>query len=179
MTDTTATERNSGASTPTSRRVSPWWCVLAALLLVVLLLGWATSTSVVEQLKAQLGQQQARLAQVPQAREITMLLDQQQLPAMLITHGPQQSALLLQRLSEVCEGSQDSMQLWALGGDAKPRSLNVIQSKFKTLQMPITEASLQGVTQLAISLENKDGVPRPVGPSLPYLFQGWLVKKLI
>jgi anti-sigma-K factor RskA len=179
MTDTTATERNSGASTPASRRVSPWWRVLAALLLVVLLLGWATSTSMVEQLKAQLGQQQARLAQVPQVREIAVLLDQQQLPAMLITHDPQQGALLLQRLSEVREGRQDSMQLWALGGDAKPRSLGVIQSKFKTLQMPITEAALQGVTQLAISVENKDGVPEPVGPSLPYLFQGWLVKKSI
>ena len=98
---------------------------------------------------------------------------------MLITHDPQQGVLLLQRLSEVREGRQDSMQLWALGGNAKPRSLGVIQSKYKTLQMPVTDAVLAGVTQLAISVENKDGVPEQVGPRLPYLFQGWLVKKSI
>jgi anti-sigma-K factor RskA len=116
---------------------------------------------------------------VPQVREIAVLLDQQQLPAMLITHDPQQGALLLQRLSEVREGRQDSMQLWAVGGHTKPRSLGVIQSKYKTLQMPVTDAALEGTTQLAISVENKDGVPEQVGPSLPYLFQGWLVKKSI
>lgn len=166
-------------NSPTFRRVSTWWRALAILLLLVLLLGWATSASMVEQLKAQLGQQQARLVQVPQVREIAVLLDQQQLPAMLITHDPQQGALLLQRLSEVREGRQDSMQLWALGGDAKPRSLGVIQSKYKTLQIPVTNGALEGVTQLAISVENKDGVPDQAGPRLPYLFQGWLVQKSI
>jgi len=55
----------------------------------------------------------------------------------------------------------------------------VIRSKYKTLQMPVTNAVLEGVTQLAISVENKDGVPEQVGPSLPYLFQGWLVQKSI
>ncbi len=164
---------------PVSRRVSPWWRALAVLLLLALLIGWAIGTSMVEQLKAQLGHQQARLLQVPQVREIAVLLDEHQLPALLITHDPQQGALLLQRLSEIREGRQDSMQLWALGENAKPRSLGVIQSKYKTLQMPVTEAALQGVTQLAISVENKDGVSDPVGPSLPYLFQGWLVKKSI
>ena len=167
------------ASTPTFRRVSTWWRALAILLLLVLLLGWATGASMVEQLKAQLGQQQARLAQVPQVREIAVLLDQQQLPAMLITHDPQQGVLLLQRLSEVREGRLDSMQLWALGGGAQPRSLGVIQSKYKTLQIPVTDAVLANVTQLAISVENKDGVPEQAGPRLPYLFQGWLVKKSI
>ena len=87
--------------------------------------------------------------------------------------------VLLQRLSEVREGRQDSMQLWALGGDAKPRSLGVIQSKYKTLQIPVTNGALEGVTQLAISVENKDGVPDQAGPRLPYLFQGWLVQKSI
>ena len=43
----------------------------------------------------------------------------------------------------------------------------------------VADAVLAGVTQLAISVENKDGVPEQVGPRLPYLFQGWLVKKSI
>ncbi len=170
---------DTSTDSPTFKRVSTWWRALAILLLLVLLLGWAVNVSMVEQLKAQLGHQQARLVQVPQVREVAVLLDQQQRPAMLITHDPQQGALLLQRLSEVREGRQDSMQLWALAGDAKPRSLGVIQSKYKTLQMPVTDAALQGVTRLAISVENKDGVPEAAGPSLPYLFQGWLVQKSI
>ncbi len=170
---------NPSTDPPIFKRVSPWWRVLAILLLLVLVIGWAISASMVEQLKAQLVHQQARLVQVPQVREIAVLLDSHQLPAMLVTHDPQQGALLLQRLSEVREGRQDSMQLWALAGDAKPRSLGVIESKYKTLQMPVTDAALKGVTRLAISVENKDGVLDAAGPSLPYLFQGWLVQKSI
>ena len=55
----------------------------------------------------------------------------------------------------------------------------MIESKFKTLQLPAKEAQLAGVTQLAISVENKGGVPEAVGPRLPYLFQGWLIQKAI
>jgi len=71
------------------------------------------------------------------------------------------------------------MQLWALSTNQPPRSLGVIQSKFKTLQLPAKEAALAGVTKLAISVENKGGVPEQVGPRLPYLFQGWLIQKAI
>jgi anti-sigma-K factor RskA len=161
------------------QRVSTWWRVLAILLLVTVLLGWAVGTSMVEQLKAQIVQLQGRLVQTPQVRELAVLLDQQHLPAMLVTFDPQQSALLVQRLNEIKEGRQDSMQLWALAGDAPPRSLGVIESKYKTLQMPVSEAALRGVTQLAISVENKDGTTAVASPALPYLFQGWLVQKSI
>ncbi len=161
------------------QRVSTWWRVLAILLLIASLLGWAVGTSMVEQLKAQIEQLQGRLVKTPQVREIAVLLDQQQLPAMLVTFDPQQSALLVQRLNEVKEGRQDSMQLWALAPDTPPRSLGVIESKYKTLQMPVAAAALQGVTQLAISVENKDSTTTVSTPALPYLFQGWLVQKSI
>lgn len=167
------------AKAPTFQRVSTWWRVLAILLLITALLGWAVGASMVEQLRAQIVQLQARLVNVSQVRQIAVLQDKDQLPAMLITFDPQQRVLLVQRLNEVREGRLDIMQLWALAPDAAPRSLGVIESKYQTLQMPVTEAALRGVTSLAISVENKDGAAEATSPSLPYLFQGWLVQKSI
>jgi anti-sigma-K factor RskA len=161
------------------RRVSTWWRALAIFLLLVVLIGWAAGTSMLAQLQAQIQHLQTRLVQVPQVREIAVLLDQHALPAMLVTYDPKQGAVLVQRLNEVREGREDSMQLWALAGDAKPRSLGVIESKYKTLQMPVAANALEGVTKLAISAENKGGVPEAMGPRLPYLFEGWLVQKSI
>ena len=96
---------------------------------------------------------------------------------MLVTMDQKTGVLQLQRLNEVKEGREDSMQLWALQGDQPPRSLGVISSKFKTLQLPAREAALSGVTQLAISVEDKGGVPESQGPRLPWLFLGALVHK--
>lgn len=175
MSDTTETP----SSARVFKRVSTWWRVLAILLLITVLLGWAVGVSMVEQLKAQIVQLQGRLVEVPQVREIAVLHDEHQLPAMLVTFDPKQGVLLVQRLNEVREGRLDIMQLWALTADAAPRSLGVIESKYKTLQMPVTADALRGVTQLAISVENKDGANEAARPALPYLFQGWLVQKSI
>jgi anti-sigma-K factor RskA len=164
---------------PAFKRVSAWWRVLAILLLLTVLLGWAVGASMVEQLKAQIVQLQGRLVEVPQVRQIAVLQDEHQLPAMLVTFDPKQGVLLVQRLNEVREGRQDSMQLWALASDTPPRSLGVIESKYKTLQMPLTEDALRGATQLAISVENKGSITAVASPALPYLFQGWLVQKSI
>jgi anti-sigma-K factor RskA len=161
------------------RSVSPWWRALAIFLLLVLLIGWAAHSSMMTQLQAQIQHAQARLVEVPQIRQVALLLDNQQKPAMLATYNPKDGALLLQRLNDVKEGREDSMQVWAIAGDAAPRSLGVIESKYKTLQMPVKEADLQGVTELAISAENKGGVSTEAGPSLPWLFKGWLVVKSI
>lgn len=162
-----------------SRRVSPWWRALAIFLLLVLMLAWAASASMHEQLKAQIGHLQAKVATLPQIRHIAVLLDAQGAPAMLVTMDPQTRALQLQRLNEVKEGREDSMQLWALKDGQPPRSLGVIESKFKTLQLPAQEAALAGVAELAISVEDKGGVPEAQGPRLPWLFKGALVLKAI
>jgi anti-sigma-K factor RskA len=169
------------ASLPASgfRRVSTWWRALAIFLLLVLLIGWAASASMVAQLQAQIQHLQARLVEVPQVTQVAVLLDDKQLPAMLVTYSAQNRVLLVQRLNEVREGREDSMQLWSIAGDAAPRSLGVIESKYKTLQIPVAKGSLEGVTSLAISVENKGGVPEAVGPRLPWLFKGWLVQKSI
>lgn len=160
-------------------RRSKLWLGVSVALALVLLLGAATMVSMVEQLKAQIVHLQERLVVTPQVRYVSVLLDAQELPALLVTMDPQAGVLQLQRLNEVKEGREDSMQLWALAGDQPPRSLGVIESRFKTLQLPAKETALAGVTRLAISVEDKGGVPSAVGPRLPYLFQGWLIQKAI
>lgn len=162
-----------------SRRVSPWWRALAVALLLALLIGVAASVSMFEQLKGQIRHLQSELAQQPQVRHVAVLLDQQQQAAMLVTFDPTTAELHLQRLNAVREGRQDTMQLWALRAGQAPRSLGIITSKLTTLQMPASADALEGVTQLAISVEDKGGVPEAQGPRLPYLFSGWLVQKAL
>jgi anti-sigma-K factor RskA len=179
MSDTAPHTPDQPTSAPFFQRVSTWWRALAIFLALVVLLGWAAGTSMLFQLREQIQHLQTRLADVPQVRDIAVLLDDQQRPAMLITVTPQQGSMLIQRLNEVKEGREDSMQIWALQAGAEPRSLGVITSKYKTLEMPIAPDALQGVDELGISAENKGGVPASAGPSLPWLFKGWLVRKAL
>ncbi|MFN3495387.1 MAG: hypothetical protein ACK40L_12865, partial [Hydrogenophaga sp.] len=88
MTDTATASDNVPESTPASRRVSPWWRALAVFLLLVLLIGWAASASMMTQLKAQIQHAQARLIEVPQIRQVAVLLDKDQQAAMLVTYNP-------------------------------------------------------------------------------------------
>ena len=169
----------SPAPAPVAKGVSPWWRALSILLALALLVGWAASASLYEQLKAQIQHLQTRLAQVPQVRQIAVLLDAQGQPAMLITHNPQEAALAVQRLNAVREGREDSMQIWGLAPGQAPRSLGVITSRYQTLQLPLKAEELQGLSELGISAENKGGVPEAAGPSLPWLFKGALVTKAI
>ncbi len=165
--------------TPPRPRTSKFWLAVSVLLALVLLVGGAAMASLYEQFKAQIAHLQGQLATTPQVRFIAVLLDEHQLPAMLVTMDPQAGMLQVQRLNTVAEGREDSMQLWALAADQKPRSLGVIQSRQKTLQLPATEAAMKNATQLAVSVEIKGGVPEAVGPRTPYLFKGWLVQKAL
>ena len=167
-------------STPSKdRKVPSWWRALAIFLAIAGLLMWAAGASMIEQLKSQVQHTQAKLIEIPQVRYVSVLQDGQQMPALLVTMDPKRGNLQLQRLNEVKEGREDTMQLWALNGDSAPRSLGVITSKFKTMQMPLAEAALEGATELAISVEAKGGVSEADGPRLPYLFKGWLIQKSI
>ena len=120
-----------------------------------------------------------KVAAVAQVQYLSVLLDDRHMPALLVTADTQGSVLQLQRLNEVREGREDSMQLWALDGDKPPRSLGVIASTYKTLQLPAPATALAGVQELAISVEDKGGAAEGRGPRLPYLFKGGLVKKAL
>lgn len=167
-------------NTPVARpRTSKFWLAVSVVLLLALLLGGAATVSLYEQMKAQLGHLQRQVVTTPQVRYVAVLLDEHQLPAMLVTMDPQAGVLELQRLNSLVEGREDTMQLWAVSTGDPPRSLGVIESKVRTAQLPTTEAALKTATQLAVSVEVKGGVPEAVGPRQPYLFKGWLVQRAI
>ncbi len=157
--------------------VSPWWRAGAITLAVLLATLIAGAASMFEQFKAQIAHQQQQLAQQPHIRTLAVLLDAAQAPALLVTHDPASGVLQLQRLNAVKEGREDSMQLWALRQGQAAQSLGVLASKAGTLTLPASADTLQGVAQLAISVEDKGGVPGERGPRLPYLFQGGVVHK--
>jgi anti-sigma-K factor RskA len=146
-------------------------------LAIVLGLGLASGMSMYEQFKAQMQHMQTQLVTVPQIKTIAVLLDDKQAPAMLITQDPQDTTLQVQRLNNVAEGQEDSMQLWALSGTARPVSLGVLTSKLKMQRLNATDKDLVSVDHFAISVESKGGVEPTKGPRLPYLFTGALVQK--
>lgn len=176
MTETTPTTTSPA---PARTGVSPWWRAGAITLAVLLATLIAGTASMFEQFKAQIAHQQQQLAQQPQIRTLAVLLDSTQSPALLVTQDPSSGVLQLQRLNGVKEGREDSMQLWALRLGQAPQSLGVLASKAGTLALPARADTLQGVAQLAISVEDKGGVPGERGPRLPYLFQGAVVHKAI
>jgi len=164
-------------STGSARGVSPWWRTGAIACAIVLLIAVASALSLYAQFGAQMQHMQKQLQTVAQIKTISILTDGQQAPAMLITQDPQEFTLQLQRLNNVAEGQEDSMQLWALSGTERPRSLGLLSSKIRMQRLNASDQDLANVDQLAISVENKGGVPPSQGPRLPYLFKGAVVQK--
>ena len=101
-------------------RTSKFWLAVSGVLTLVLLLGGAATVSLYEQMKAQLDRLQGQVANTSQIRYVAVLLDEHQLPALLVTLDPQDGLLELQRLNNMVEGREDSMQLWALGTGHPP-----------------------------------------------------------
>lgn len=159
--------------------VSPWWRVATIASALVLALCITTGFSLFEQFKAQVRHLQVQLKDTAQLKYVAVLNDDHQAPAMLVTMNLQDSVMQLQRLNSVTEGREDSMQLWALSDGDPVRSLGVLESKGKTLQLPATERDLASATTLAISVESKGGVPSSQGPRLPYLFKGSVIQKAL
>jgi len=171
------TDTPSSPAVASPRSVSPWWRAAAIFCALLLALAVTSGLSMFEQFKAQIQHLQGQLTAVPQIRYIAVLADDQQAPALLVTQDPLEGALQLQRLNAVVEGQEDSMQLWALGAGGPPRSLGVLSAKIKNLRLPASAQTLEQVTTLAISVENKGGVSESAGPRLPYLFKGAVVQK--
>lgn len=155
------------------------WRAATIACLLVLALGFTTGASLFEQFKAQIAHLQKQLKTTPQIKYIAILNDTQQAPALLVTQDLQDGALLLQRLNDVKEGREQSLQLWAVPAEGKPRSLGVLGSTGKTLRLPATDKTLAGVPRLAISVESKGGVDPQDSPGMPYLFTGPVVQKAL
>ena len=164
-------------TTPTG--VSGWWRASSILLALVLFIAWALGASMYEQFKAQICHLEAKLVEIPQVREISVLLDEAQAPAMLMTYDPKNQKLQVQRLNDVKEGREQSLHVWSMAEDDEPRLLGVLTNRYKTQQLDVPTQALEGARTLAISVENKDRGPRDGQPRQPWLFKGWLVQKAI
>ncbi len=168
------------AATPnTPTGVNAWWRALTIFLALVVFIGWAFSASMYEQFKAQIHHLEAKLVEIPQVRDVSVLLDEAQAPAMLLTYDPKNQKLQVQRLNEVKEGREQALHVWAIAEDDVPRLLGVLTDRYKTQQLDVPTQALEGARALAISVENKDHGPRDGKPRQPWLFKGWLVQKAI
>jgi anti-sigma-K factor RskA len=177
MTEDTTT---SHSTTPkASTGVNGWWRALSIFLTLVVFIGWALGASMYEQFKAQIHHLEAKLIEIPQVREVSVLLDDAQAPAMLLTYDPKNQKLQVQRLNDVLEGREQALHVWAIAEDDTPRMLGVLTNKYKTQQLDVPTQALEGARTLAISVENKDRGPRDGKPRQPLLFKGWLVQKAI
>jgi anti-sigma-K factor RskA len=147
--------------------------------LIFLAVAVATGWSMMEQFKAQLEHLQHKLKSTPQVRFVSVLLDAQHEPAQLITYDPQDHYLLIQRLNDVKEGQEDSMQLWALDDNDRPLSLGIINRSAKTAQVRVTDDVMEQTKNLAVSVEKREGADPGKPPLLPYLFKGALIRKAL
>lgn len=178
-TDTMPADVTPAHATPAATGVHPVWRVLTLALAIVLLLAWAFTDSLYEQLKAQIHHLEKRLQDVPQVRDIAVLVDEAQKPGLLVTYDPVTKTLQVQRLSDVKEGREESLHLWALSPTDKPRLLGVLTSRYKTTQLDAPPEALDGANALGLSVESKDKGPANGQPYQPWVFKGWLVKKAI
>jgi len=170
-------------TSPTPPEVMPpyttGWRLATIICVVLLAVGGATGVSLYEMFNAQISHLQAKLKNVPQTKYVAVLLDAQQAPGVLVTFDPLDGFLQLQRLTDIKEGQNDSMQLWDTTVPAQPKSLGVLTPKIRTAQLPVTEKSIAKVMHLSISVENRGGAEQGAPPLLPYLYSGALVQKAL
>jgi anti-sigma-K factor RskA len=156
-----------------------YWRAATYFCLLLLALGSTAGVSMYQQFVAQIHDLQQKVQQTAQLQYVAVLLDEKNEPAMLLTQTSGEAFMQLQRLNSVVEGSEDSMQLWALPEGGAPRSLGLLTPKLKTLRLAATDQSLVGVQKLGMSVEAKGGVSDKQGPRLPYLFTGTVVRKAL
>jgi anti-sigma-K factor RskA len=156
-----------------------YWRAATIFCLLLLALAGTAGWSMFEQFTAQVRYLQQQVQKTAQLQYVAVLMDEKKEPAILVTQMVGESVLQLQRLNAVVEGSEDSMQLWAVPAAGQPRSLGVMTPKLKTLRLAANDKTLTEVTHLAISAENKGGVSESQGPSLPYLFTGAVIRKAL
>ena len=125
---------------------------------------------------AQIAALQQQLQATPQIQYVAVLADAKADASMLVTFDAKSKQLVLQRVGGFQEGTDKSLQLWALPPAGGPRSLGVLGSD-KLLKLTAQEGDVKEVPTLAISLEPRGGVPSATGPTGPVLFKGALIRK--
>ena len=116
----------------------------------------------------------AKLSATPEIQYVAVLADDKAAASMLVTFDPKSKRLTLKRVGGFQESPDKSLQLWALPQTGGPKSLGVLGSD---AVVKLTAAGNEvNVPTLAISLEEKGGVPANSGPKGPVLFKGALIE---
>jgi anti-sigma-K factor RskA len=119
-----------------------------------------------------------QLINAPAVQYVAVLSDDQSAASMLVTFDPKKKQLVLQRVGGYNEGTDKSLQLWALPPGGAPRSLGVLDNA-PALRLAASESDVHAVPTLAVTLEAKGGVPPGSGPKGPIVFKGALIEKTI
>jgi anti-sigma-K factor RskA len=119
-----------------------------------------------------------QLINAPAVQYVAVLSDDQAAASMLVTFDPKKKQLVLQRVGSYAEGTDKSLQLWALPPGGAPRSLGVLDNA-PALRLAASESDVHQVPTLAVTLEAKGGVPPGSGPKGPVVFKGALIEKTI
>jgi anti-sigma-K factor RskA len=170
---------HSTETSPQPRGNRGYWRAATYFCLLLLAIGTAAGMSMYEQFVAQIHDLQQKVQQTAQLQYVAVLHDEKGEATMLLTQTSAEGFIQLQRLNSVVEGPEDSMQLWAVPDSGAPRLLGLLTPRLKTLRLPISAQTLDGVVKLAMSVEAKGGVTESQGPRLPYLWTGTLVRKAI
>ena len=116
----------------------------------------------------------AKLSATPEIQYVAVLADDKAAASMLVTFDPKSKKLTLKRVGGFQESPDKSLQLWALPQTGAPKSLGVMGSD---AVVKLTAAGNDvNVPALAITLEEKGGVPADSGPKGPMLFKGALIQ---
>lgn len=167
-------ERTGGRSRLAWWRGAAWAGVCATVVAVVV--GVRMQDGVRRDAAAQIAELRALLQAAPQIRYVAVLAGEKTDASVLVTFDPRLRTLVLQRVGSYQEGPDHSLQLWALPPSGGPRSLGVL-GPGSVLRLAASEADMQAVPALAISLEPKGGVPSAGGPTGPVLFKGALIQR--
>ncbi|MDZ4357210.1 MAG: anti-sigma factor [Variovorax sp.] len=169
-----ARQRDNAApiTTPTAPSTGGWLRSLA------LWRGAAAAGALVAVLAVGVGMNlREQLINAPAVQYVAVLSDDKAAASMLVTFDPKKKQLVLQRVGNFREGTDKSLQLWALPPGGTPRSLGVLDNA-PALRLAASESDVR-VPALAISLEPKGGVPSAGGPTGPVLFHGPLIEKTL
>ncbi|QHI98024.1 RNA polymerase subunit sigma-70 [Xylophilus rhododendri] len=128
------------------------------------------------QAKEQGTQLTAQLAAQPRIEYVAVLQDDKQAGSVLVTFDPAKRALTLKRVGDYQEGTDKSLELWALPPGQAPRSLGLMGQGAAVARLTAAEGDVAPSPALAITLEPKGGAPAGGGPTGPIVFKGALLK---
>jgi anti-sigma-K factor RskA len=155
-------------------RARNWWrnlalgCAVATVGAVVFGVSQLLRITTLDQSNAQL---QAQITAVPKLQYVAVLSDEKSNATILVTVDSTNNQIAVQRVSGFKEASGKSLQLWSIPKTGGPTSVSILDGD-KMVKVKVASALMENTAVMAVSLEEKGGVPSEKGPQGPVLFKG-------